>query len=246
MTIAISLVVGDGVVLGTDSATSIVLLGERYHNIYQNAEKTIHLVKGLPLGLMTFGLGSLGPLSIASLARILREDLAGTSTNPVVPALDRTRYTVAGVADSVKAFFYDESYRTLYPASGSPSATPPSSEDPDPHEPVAEYPSLGFVVAGFSAGSYYPEVWTIFIGPDGQCTGPELRVPATAAGVIDFWGQPEALNRLIYGWSKESLERLVEAGLTPEVANQLLVSETKLAHPGDADPGCDRPRGVSG
>ncbi|HEX6748422.1 MAG TPA: hypothetical protein VF092_14085 [Longimicrobium sp.] len=230
MTIAISLVVGDGVVLGTDSATSIVLPGERYHNIYGNAEKTINLVKGLPLGLMTFGLGSLGPLSVASVARILREDLSGLSTSPVVPSLDPSRYTVEEVAGRVKEFFYDEVYRSLYPSDL--PADRPFEEEPDPHEPVPEYPALGFVIAGFSAGSYYPEVWTVLIGPDGQCTEPELRVPATTAGVIDFWGQPEALNRLVYGWSRETQDRLIEAGLAPEVANSILVSETKLAHPG--------------
>lgn len=231
MTIAISLVVGDGVVLGTDSATSIVLPGERYHNLYFNAEKTINLVKGLPLGLMTYGLGSLGQLSIASRARVLREQLSGEADEPVVPALDRTTYTVGDAAALVKRFFYDELYVRLYPPTEG-SRAGPGDEENDPREPAPDYPTLGFIVAGFSAGSYFPEVWTIYIGPDGGCGEPELRVPPATAGVIDCWGQPEAVYRLVYGWSKEAHGRLVGAGISAEAANEFLVSETALAHPG--------------
>jgi hypothetical protein len=232
MTIAISLVVGDGVVLGTDSATSIVLPGERYHNIYLNAEKTINLVKGLPLGLMTYGLGSLGQLSIASLARALREQLSGDADDPIVPALDPLTYTVEEAANLVRRFFYDEMYAKLYPPRESAHPDVPAGEEPDPEQPATEYPTLGFIVAGISAGSYFPEVWTIFIGPDGRCGDPELRVAPGSAGVIDFFGQPEALHRLVYGWSKEAYRRLVGAGLSDQAANEVLVSETALAHPG--------------
>lgn len=52
------------------------------------------------------------------------------------------------------------------------------------------------------------------------------------SGVVDFWGMPEALYRLVYGWSEEAHLRLVDAGIKPDVANQILVSRTELAHPG--------------
>jgi len=233
MTIAISLVVGNGVVLGTDSATSVVLPGDRYQNIYQNAEKTINLVKGLPLGLMTYGLGSLGSLSIASLARALREQLSGEAAGGLVPVLDRSRYTVGEVATIVKRYFYDELYTTMYPP---PAETyprmAPADEEPPGDGADDPYPSLGFVVAGISAGAYYPEVWTVQIGPDGRCGEPELRVPPGAAGVIDCWGQPEAIYRLVYGWSKEAYARMLDSGLSAEAANKVLLSQAALAHPG--------------
>ncbi|HEU0012546.1 MAG TPA: hypothetical protein VFQ45_02645 [Longimicrobium sp.] len=43
---------------------------------------------------------------------------------------------------------------------------------------------------------------------------------------------PEALQRLVYGWSIEAHQRLTAAGLSSEVANQVLISRTQLAHPG--------------
>ena len=131
MTIAISLVVGDGVVLGTDSATSIVLPDERYDNIYLNAEKTINLVKGLPLGLMTYGLGSPGQLSIASLGRILRAQLSGDAAEVLVPPLDRTTYTVRDVGmpipDAIDLVQYIADVTTGYMRfkPGIPSVAPP-------------------------------------------------------------------------------------------------------------------------
>lgn len=114
MTIAICLKVGDGVVLGTDSATSLIGENDEYYNIYLSGEKTINMVKGLPIGLMTYGLGALMGLSIGSLARDLRNRLSVPS--PLYPdwALDVDSYTMEEVADRVKLFFYDEMYVLEY------------------------------------------------------------------------------------------------------------------------------------
>jgi hypothetical protein len=240
MTIAICLKVGDGVVLGTDSATSLIGENNEYYNIYLSGEKTINVVKGLPIGLMTYGLGALMGLSIGSLARDLRNRL--TVPDPILYpdwALDVDNYTMEEVADRVKLFFYDEMYVQEY---GTPTHPPGESHtgagwDQHPQEPPVEariptFPVMGFVVAGFSANDYYPEVWTITIDEAGYCTGPTLLYSREDSGVIDFWGQPEALHRLVNGWSSEAHQRLVDAGLAPDVADQLLVSHTELAHPG--------------
>lgn len=58
MTIVVALKVGDGLVLGADSASTLFTGGD-YHNSYFNTEKLIH-VDGLPVGALTFGLGALG------------------------------------------------------------------------------------------------------------------------------------------------------------------------------------------
>ncbi len=240
MTIAICLKVGDGVVLGTDSAASLIGENDRYFNVYNNAEKTINLVKGLPVGLMTYGLGGLAGLSIGSLARDLRQRLSGEDPTHAEWAVDSSTYTVGEVAQRVRDFFYDELYA---PEFGKPVAHGPHTAEPDPAEEwdgeggapgaeVPEFPALGFVVAGLSANSYYSEVWTVSIESDGRCVGPEQRFDQGESGVADFWGMPEALYRLVYGWSHEAHLRLVDAGITPERADQLLVSRTELAHPG--------------
>lgn len=234
MTIAISLVVGDGVVLGTDSATSIILPGEKYYNIYPNAEKTINLVKGLPIGLMTYGLGSISNLSIASLGRMLRDLLSGADPEEVDWTLDPATYSLERVAELVKLFFYDGLYVNQFgePPEISEEDVETGTEFDDAQKEVPRFPPLGFILAGFSAGMYYPEVWTVEIGIDGRCIGPVRVVSPGTVGVIRFWGQPEPLNRLVYGWSYEAVERLQAAGIPEDTIERILLAETPLAHPG--------------
>lgn len=243
MTIAICLKVGDGVVLGTDSASSLIGANDRYFNVYNTAEKTFNLVKGLPIGLMTFGLGGMVGLSIGALARDLRERLSGN--NPEFPdwALNRDAYSIEQVATRVREFFYEELYAAEFgplpqqdasdkqkPASdGDPAAGP--DIDGNPGEKAPQYPDLGFVIAGISAQDQYTQVWTVEI-TSGFCTGPICQYDRLVSGVVNFWGQPEALYRLVYGWSPEAHQRLVTAGLSPEAADQFLLSLTNLAHPG--------------
>src|SRR4051812_22457270 len=59
MTIAIALKVGDGVVLGADSASALVTMNGYAENVYFSGEKVLNLVPGLPVGLLTYGLGGL-------------------------------------------------------------------------------------------------------------------------------------------------------------------------------------------
>lgn len=245
MTIAICLKVGDGVVLGTDSASSLIGENDRYFNVYNTAEKTFNLVKGLPIGLMTYGLGGMMGLSIGALSRDLRQRLSGKDPRYADWALKHDTYTIEEVATRVRQFFYEELYATQFGPLPTPSLAPndnsqasPVDELPlnpetegTPGEIAPQFPELGFVVAGISANDYYPQVWNVEIS-NGQCAGPLCQYDRLVSGVVHFWGQPEALYRLVYGWSPEAQQRLVAAGLPPETANQFLVSVTDLAHPG--------------
>ena len=244
VTIAICLKVGDGVVLGTDSASSLIGDGDTYYNIYHSAEKSINLVRGWPVGMITYGLGGLGGISIGSLARDLRDRLSGEiRTNPDW-TLSRATYTLEDVARRVREYFYDELYLLAYPEAkrvianadvGGETSVPVQDEGFDPEFPAnpepPRFPGLGFIVAGFSGAAYYPEAWTVEIQEDGQCAGPALLHGQEQAGLVYFRGQSEALHRLLYGWSDEAYERLRTSGLSDEVAYTLLTSYTNLAHP---------------
>ncbi|WP_420127977.1 hypothetical protein [Longimicrobium sp.] len=240
MTIAICLKVGDGVVLGTDSASSLIGENDRYFNVYNTAEKTFNLVKGLPIGLMTYGLGGMAGLSIGALARDLRERLSGNDPELSDWALNPSTYTLHEVAGRVREFFYEALYDAEFGPLPQPGAGAQGTEEeqplsPDvggtPGEKAPPYPDLGFVVAGISAQDHYTQVWTIEI-INGVCTGPVCQYDRFVSGVVNFWGQPEALYRLVYGWSPEAHQRLIAAGLNPEAADQFLLSLTDLAHPG--------------
>jgi hypothetical protein len=207
MTIAIALKVGDGVVLGADSAST--LAGpDGVINVYFNAEKLFNLVKGVPLGMAVYGLGGLDGRSVIALAKDLRDRLS----NPVAPEyLDSTAYTVESVANTIKKFFYDDLYIKEFQ-----------------NAPIK--PAMGFLIAGFSANDTQAEIWIVEIDDSGICSGPVLACDRASSGLL-WRGQPEALNRLINGWSFSTLERLVQAGMSQPDATALLNVQTPISSP---------------
>jgi hypothetical protein len=219
MTIAVSLKVNDGVVLAADSASTIMgAQAGAVVNVYNNANKIFNLRKGLPIGLMTWGLGGIEGASISTLAKDLRRRF----TNPLEEhsswKLDEAAYTIRAVADSVRAFFYDEKYK--------PAADAAHKGDDD-----SEFPQLGFVVAGYSAGEPHAEEYRLTMTQDG-CQGPELLRPLDESGV-SWSGQPEAITRLLTGHGLGLAQVLVENfGLGPDdVPDAIALVEQKLLAP---------------
>ncbi len=206
MTIAIVLKVGDGLVLGADSAST---LGNQdgVVNVYFNAEKIINLHKGLPIGAVTYGLGNIDRRSTTSLAKELRERFMGTDPKW---ALDKAGYTVQQVANQMKEFFRDEYYAKEYP-----------QKVKDNHGNAKDvYAQMGFVVAGYSAGQRQGEAYTVEIDDKGVCTvSPVLAVNGYGAVAK---GQPEAVLRLLNGWSPRVYEGMVASGIDAKDAMKFL------------------------
>ena len=172
MTIAIAVKVGDGVVLGADSAAT--LSGEGgIANVYFNAEKITNLVKGLPLGMAVYGLGGLDGRSIASLAKDLRARFTG---NDPKWNLDAATYTMPWVAERVRAFFFDEYYLKEFPR---------KLRDANGNQ-VDKWEQMGFFVAGFSANADHSESWTVEI--DAFCGGARQVPRVTTDGATDSAG----------------------------------------------------------
>lgn len=208
MTIAVVLKIGDGIILGADSASSM-FDGSGVANVYFNAEKVANLYKGLPIGMLTWGLGALDSRSISSLAKDLRERLRGED-----PAwhIDKENYTIEQVADRVKVFFCEELYRKEYPR-----------KVPDGKGgTVDSFPGMGFLVAGYSSGQRKAEVWTVEVDESGQCTK-TLFLDQQSFGA-EAKGQPEALMRLVNGWSPRVLDGMVNSGIPVKDAEQFLSS----------------------
>lgn len=185
MTIALSLKVNDGVVLATDSAST--LLAQQPNQapvvvqVYNNANKVFNLRKGLPVGAITWGAGAIGKASTSTLIKDLRRRFSGDDALHKDWQLNDQAYTVEGVAQKLREFIFDECYTPAF--SGWVSK-----------------PILGFVVAGYSAASDIAEEWRIDVDASGACTGPALVRPKDQCGMT--WnGDPEAISRLILGHS---------------------------------------------
>src|ERR1700757_3418149 len=113
MTIVVTVKINDGIVLAADSATTFSNQEGTVIKIYNSANKVFNLVKGLPIGGLTWGAGGIGAASISTITKDLRRRLAGEDSEHPDWAL-KDEYTIEGVAKTVKAFFFDELFKAEF------------------------------------------------------------------------------------------------------------------------------------
>jgi hypothetical protein len=196
MTIAVAVKVHDGVVLAADSAASIMHPQGGPPGlaawVYNNANKVVRFMRELPVGGVTWGSGSIGPVSISTLARDLTQRFCESS--PSGWSVAPVNYTMKDVAEKTRRFFFEEKYLAAYPVPPVPTTPPTGGAAPA----LPARPSLGLLIAGFSTGADLAEVYRIEIN-DGNCPAPILAQSAEATGYL-WYGQPDALDRLLLGY----------------------------------------------
>lgn len=216
MTIAISLKVNDGVVLAADSATS--LMGKAPDgrmgviNVYNNANKVFNLRKGLPIGALTWGSGSVGIASISTLVKDLRQRFAGHDNNYPSWVINPNDYNILSVATKLKEFIFDELYVKSF-------------------QDWPQKPFLGFAVSGYSSGQVMAEEYQIEI-KNGECIGPFPMRPKGDCGVT-WSGEPEAISRLILGFSS-NLPNILENNFKvpkDQIGNAMPIIQQQLTVP---------------
>jgi hypothetical protein len=196
VTIAIAVKVSDGIVLASDSATTVGAFDPTsrkflVHNIYNHGTKIFRLHRDLALGAITWGLGNIGMSSLKILAKDFRAELMSGS----IP-FDSQDYTVEQVANHFKNFVYDRHYEPLY------------GQSPDK-------PAMGFKIAGYGSNQAGGEVWHLQFGSRG-CEGPKLDIPADLPGLAAE-GTPTPVRRLVLGLDPEEVEPvLARIGLSPD------------------------------
>lgn len=110
MTIAISLKVNDGLVLASDSASTLFNDAGQIVKVYNNANKIFNLRKGLPIGAITWGGGSIGRAAMSTLAKDLRRRFSGEDPDHQDWELAPKSYTIEQVAVRLREFMYEETY----------------------------------------------------------------------------------------------------------------------------------------
>lgn len=194
MTIATCVKVHDGVVLASDSASTLSNIqpdgSSGVINVYNHADKIYNLVRGLPVGAITAGMGSIGHSSISTLAKDLRRRLMHDNDRDWF--VDRKTYTVEEIAAKTRKFFYEERFLPLY-------------GDNTVHNP------LFFKIAGFSSDIEQSETWAFNI-VGGQCNPPELVQSRDDYG-ITWDGEPEAIQRLLLGMGSNMGNALIACGI---------------------------------
>lgn len=213
MTLVVSVKVNDGVVLAADSATTMVRTfpdgTQRTINVYNNANKVLNLYKGLPLGVLTWGNGSVGGISQASLIKDFRQKLRTSNSNA---NLDTANYQVKDVAERFTDFVQDA---LANPFNG--------------RQESADF-YTGFIVAGYSTGSRISEEYLITLEPS-KAAGPTL-IPYEGKYGLDVGygvylaGQPEAAQRLIRGYGGP-LSGLLDTSNYADPDIQKIITQTR-------------------
>src|ERR1700691_4101041 len=136
MSIAVAISVHDGVVLAADSASTLAagavglpgLVGPQQiaMNVYNNANKIANLYKGIPIGCVGFGSGSIGSAWISTLLKDFRTRLM----TGLEKDFDSKTYTMEGVSKLLLQFLEQRAQRL-------------GSNDPKP--------TLGLILGGYSA-----------------------------------------------------------------------------------------------
>lgn len=202
MTVCVAVKVYDCIVFAADSASSLIgndpITGAAtIANVYAHGIKVFNLRKGLPIAAMTCGMGNIGAMSIGTLAKELRERYTNGDENWRLG----DGYTMEEVAEKARRFFFEEHYQAL--------ADKPAGD----HE-------LQFWLGGNGAKETHGEIWRITI-LNGVCNPPEL-VAGQGDFKISYAGQPEAINRIVSGYSQELPRALIDAGLRPENLGPML------------------------
>lgn len=197
MTIAISMKVNDGVVLASDSASTMMGRdpsgAEGVINIYYNANKIFNLIKGKSIGAITWGSGSIGQSSISTLAKDFRDKIS-------VEFKDK-KYTVEEIAKMFKQFIYDEKYIEGF-------------------KEWKKKPALGFMIVGYSSEKPLAEEWRIDI-KNGECLGPNKVRDENQIG-ITWNGEIEAIHRIYLGYGTLLEKVLGLNGLNKEQINKII------------------------
>lgn len=178
MSVAIAMNVHDGVILAADSASTLSVIDQanpgqsHVANVYNNANKIANLLKGRPIGCVTFGSGSIGNASISTLLKDFRKKITTDGT------FDRDNYSMEQVATLLTDFLGSECAKQ---GPGTPKT------------------NVGLFLGGYSTGGSLGERWAINIHESQP--KPPVKLHKNPEDVGITWGGEggEAIARLVMG-----------------------------------------------
>jgi hypothetical protein len=203
MSVAVLIGVHDGVVLAADSASTLTLpappgvvlppgLSSAFvANVYDNANKIFNLVKGLPIGCITFGSGNIGNASIGTLVKDLRKKLTEA---PLEMAFNANEYTMEQVAKVLADFLGKECDKL--------------------ERSVKVNTNLGLLLGGYSKPGDLGESWSMEI-QNGVPQQPKKLRQNHEVG-LSWGGATEVLQRMVMGFSPQIFPALAAVMQPPQ------------------------------
>ncbi len=207
MSVAVLIGVHDGLVLAADSASTLSISaspgiapgGNFVANVYDNANKIFNLVKGAPIGCITFGSGNIGNASIGTLIKDLRKKLTDT---PAEMGFNAEEYTMEGVAKILAKFLGDECQNI--------------------EQPLRLNTNVGFLLGGYSKPRALGESWSVEV-QKGVAQPPKKLRQDYEVG-MHWGGATEVLQRIVMGFSPH-LFKVLAAVTQPQQNPEVLAAQ---------------------
>jgi hypothetical protein len=210
LTVAVSCNLSDGVILAVDSAVTVPG-PSGIVKVYENGEKLFQIADR-PVGAAIFGLGALGPRSIASYLHEFEETKAGECADDG---------SLAPLVESLRCFLYAKYREIVVPAVEAHQKTT-FDKVLDKDKPL-----LGLVVGGFAKKAYLSEVWSVLL-PLNSVPSSAKRARGPGEYGTNWFSLDEPIYRYIKG-STPALRKQISAlckeikgaDLTPEEEERL-------------------------
>lgn len=208
MTIAGVYLSPEGVVFGADSTSSVVS-AEGFH-FYDFNQKLFEVGEDSTLGLLTWGLGGLGPLSYRTMIATFADGLAAAPPASVAEVIQR--WTDAFWVEYSK---FDQFVRFQQLAAKAPygqgAAAAANVRTPDEESEwtnLAQGLVVGFCIAGYTLPSRRPEAHFVVFQP----TQPKPAPYAMPQHTLQWWGVPNFFTRLLVGADEQVLSAIQASG----------------------------------
>jgi hypothetical protein len=215
MSIAVLISVHDGLVLAADSASTLMIGAQvpgapgpapvGVGNVYDNANKIFNLIKGKPVGCITFGTGSIGNASVETLMKDFRQWLSENENK------FSSDYTMQRLCELLGQFLGTECDREL-------------------KDPVSKKgTTIGFFVGGYSKGEglgKLGESWGVEI-KEGVVQAPKKLKEDAQPGIV-WGGQGEIINRIVNGYSPRLFQALSQVGQPQQTPQSIAQALTPL------------------
>ena len=214
MTICVSVRIPEGLILAADSMVTLEGTVDTPKGPKTGVLQTFEFASKLtriedyPIGVMSWGIGSISDRSIPSLIMEWEHGYAS------VKAVES--FKVKAVADSLEKFIY-ERYDKVYPASG-------------------RQPHLGLFIGGYSKGQFFSDQYKCALPKEGTWKEVRPNKPDGSPSFgADWFGQIDALSRLIHGYDRAAINELIKRGAEKKIVEKWMddhVSELPLIFDG--------------
>lgn len=190
MSVVIVVKVSEGLVLAADSAATLSGIiedpqGNKTEGILQtfyNSKKLLQVGENFPIGVLTWGQAFIGPRTIESLVREWEYDKHWQSIKIYKDNKKKSaKYKVKEYAQGLLDYFlklHSDEYRDI---------------------PYDSRPGMGMVVAGYTEGEFFPEIWRFVVPQDSEVHNQRPDIDGKPNFGASWFGIKEPIVRLHFG-----------------------------------------------